>query len=140
MLNSYTLLKYYTNQFFWSRNIHKHIYVDMSFFLLCKCNNLVHTPFPIVPFPLGPDFIFSSVQFSRSVVCDSSQLHWPQHSRPPCPSPTPWVYSNSCPLSQWCHPTISSSLTTNKILNLFRFINMQAYEFSLNNWKSKNYK
>ena len=43
-------------------------------------------------------------------MCDSSQLHWPQHSRPPCPSPTPWVYSNSCPLSQWCHPTILSSV------------------------------
>ena len=50
-----------------------------------------------------------SVQFSRSVVSDSL---WPlelQHVRPPCPSPTPRVYSNSCPSSQWCHPAISSS-------------------------------
>ena len=51
----------------------------------------------------------SSVQFSHSVVSDSSQPHGLQHSRPPCPSPTPRVYSNSCPLSWWCHPTISSS-------------------------------
>ena len=41
---------------------------------------------------------------------NSLQLHGLQHARPPCPSPTPGVYSNSCPLSQWCHPTISSSV------------------------------
>ena len=52
----------------------------------------------------------SSVQFSLSVVSDSLQCHGLQHTRPPCPSPTPEVYSNSCPLSRWCHPTISSSL------------------------------
>ena len=52
----------------------------------------------------------SSVLFSCSVMSDSLQPHEPQHSRPPCPSPTPWLYSNSCPLSQWCHPTISSSV------------------------------
>ena len=51
-----------------------------------------------------------SVQFSRSLVSDSLQPHEPQHARPPCPSPTPRVYPNSCPLSQWCHPTISSSV------------------------------
>ena len=51
-----------------------------------------------------------SVQFSHSVMSDSLQPHGLQHSRPPCPSPTPGVYSNSCPLSQWCHPTISSSV------------------------------
>ena len=53
---------------------------------------------------------FSSVQFSRSVVCNSLQPHEPQHSRPPCPSPTPRVYPNLCPLSWWCPPTISSSV------------------------------
>ena len=52
----------------------------------------------------------NSVQFSRSVVSDSLPPHEPQHARPPCPSPTPRVYSNSCPLSRWCHPTISSCL------------------------------
>ena len=55
-------------------------------------------------------FILSSVQFSSSVVSDSLWPHEPQHARPPCPSPTPGVYSNSCPLSQWCHLTISSSV------------------------------
>ena len=53
---------------------------------------------------------FKSVQFSRSVMSDSLQPHGPQHTRPPCPSPTPGVYSNTCPLSRWCHPTISSSV------------------------------
>ena len=53
---------------------------------------------------------FSSVQFSRSVVSDSLRPHESQHTRPPCPSLTPRVYSNSCPSSQWCHPTISSSV------------------------------
>ena len=50
------------------------------------------------------------VQFSRSVMSDSLQPHESQHTRPPCPSPTPRVYPNSCPLSWWCHPTISSSV------------------------------
>ena len=52
----------------------------------------------------------SSVQFSCSVVSDSLRLHGLQHVRSPCPSPTPGVYSNSCPSSQWCHPAISSSV------------------------------
>ena len=49
-------------------------------------------------------------QFSRSVMSSSLQPHELQHARPPCPSLTPGVYPNSCPLSQWCHPTISSSV------------------------------
>ena len=53
---------------------------------------------------------YSSVQFSRSVVSDSLRPHESQHARPPCPSPTPRVHSDSCPLSQWCHPAISSSV------------------------------
>ena len=53
---------------------------------------------------------FSSVQFSRSVVSDSLWPHEPQHTRPPCPSPTPRVYPNSCTSSWWCHPAISSSV------------------------------
>ena len=53
---------------------------------------------------------FSSVQFSCSVMSDSLRPHGLQHTRPPCPSPTPGVSSNSCPLSWWCHPTISFSV------------------------------
>ena len=52
----------------------------------------------------------NSVQFSCSVMSDSLRLHGLQHARPTCPSPTPGVYPNSCPLSWWCHPTISSSV------------------------------
>ena len=59
---------------------------------------------PVEQFPI----VFSSV--SRSVVSNSLQPHGLQHARPPCPSPTPGVYSNSCPLSWWCHPAISSSV------------------------------
>ena len=51
-----------------------------------------------------------SVQFSHSVVSDSLWPHVPQNARPPCPSPTPGVHPNLCPLSWWCHPTISSSV------------------------------
>ena len=54
--------------------------------------------------------VFSSVQFSCSVVSDSLWPHELQHARPPCPSPTPGVHSNSCPSSQWCHPAVSSSV------------------------------
>ena len=52
-------------------------------------------------------FHSTSVQFSRSVVFDSFRPHKLQHTRPPCQSPTPGVHSTSCPLSWWCHPTIS---------------------------------
>ena len=52
---------------------------------------------------------FSSVQFSRSVVSNSLQPHESQNARPPSPSPTPGIYSDSCPSSRWCHPAISSS-------------------------------
>ena len=58
--------------------------------------------------PVSPDC--TSVQFSRSVVSNSLRPHESQHARPPCPSPTPRVHSDSSPLSQWCHPVISSSV------------------------------
>ena len=58
------------------------------------------------------DTYISSVQFSCSVVSDSWQHHGLQHARLPCPSPTPRAYSNSCPLSWWCHPTTSSSFVS----------------------------
>ena len=53
---------------------------------------------------------FSSVQFSHSVVSNSLQTYETQHARPPYPSPTARVYPNPCPLSLWCHPTISSTV------------------------------
>ena len=58
--------------------------------------------------PLAPPG--SSVHFSCSVISDSLRHHGLQHTRPPCPSPIPRACSNSCPLSWWCHPTISSSV------------------------------
>ena len=64
-------------------------------------------------------YILSSVQSSCSVMSDSLRPHALQHSRPPCPSPTPRVYSNSCPLSRWCHPTISSSVVPFSCLQSF---------------------
>ena len=71
-------------------------------------------------YPLGhlwsPFFL---VQFSHSVVFNSLWPHGLQHARPPCPSPTPGACSNSCPSSQWCHPTISSSVIPISCLHCF---------------------
>ena len=61
-------------------------------------------------YPHSKLFPISSVQFSHSVVSDSLQPHELQHTRPPCPSATPGVHPNPCPLSRCCHPTISSSV------------------------------
>ena len=60
--------------------------------------------------PPWKSLISESVQFSHSVVSSSFKPHGLQHARLPCPSPTPGACSNSCPWSQWCHPTISSSV------------------------------
>ena len=60
--------------------------------------------------PHSRHLLFQSVQFSNSVVSDSLGPHESQHARPPCPSPTPRVLSDSHPSSQWCHPAISSSV------------------------------
>ena len=65
---------------------------------------------PFLSLKLGLPNCFPSVQFRRSVVSDSLWPHEPQHARPPCPSPTPGVYQYPSPSSQWCHPTISSSV------------------------------
>ena len=79
--------------------------------LSCTLKKNTHTCFP-----MGKSSVIwlwqntGSVQFSRSVVSDSLQPHESQHTRPPCPSPTPGVHSDSCPSSQWCHPAISSSV------------------------------
>ena len=73
---------------------------------------------------------FSSVQFSRSVVSDSLRPHESQHTRPPCPSSTPGVHSNSCPSSRWCHPAISplsspspSAANSSQHQGLFQWVN-----------------
>ena len=72
----------------------------IHFFIITQNNN--HT--------VQPKDCFSSVQFSRSVMSDSLWLHESQHTRLPCPSPTPGVHPNSCASSWWCHPAISSSV------------------------------
>ena len=64
-------------------------------------------------------FLLPSVQFSGSIVSDSLRSHGLKHARPPCPSPIPGVYSNSCPLSWWCHPAISSSVVPFSCLQSF---------------------
>ena len=71
--------------------------------------------------------LFSSVQFSRSVVSDSLQPHESQHARLPCPSPTPGVHSDSHPSSQWCHPAISSSVV--KRLDLIECLKNYGWRF-----------
>ena len=85
--------------------------------LSCVIINLQGSPiFFCLQSPSGINYLttyfvpFSSVPFSHSVVSDSFRPHESQHARPPCPSPTPRVYSNSCPSNQWRHPAISSSV------------------------------
>ena len=64
----------------------------------------------MLPWQLPNCFPCLSVQFSHSVMSNSLKPHWLQHARLPCQSPTPGVFLNSCSLSWWCHPTISSSV------------------------------
>ena len=66
--------------------------------------------FSVFDIEVNEKFIYFAVQFNHSVVSDSLQLHGVQQARLPCPSPTPRACSNSCPLSWWCHPTISPSV------------------------------
>ena len=79
-------------------------------FISPECPALADGFFITVPHGKHTRVGFSSVEFSRSVMSDSLRPHESQYARPPCPSPTPRVYSNSCPLSHWCHPVISSSV------------------------------
>ena len=69
---------------------------------------------------------FSSVQFSRSVMSDSLQPHGWQYTRLPHPSPTPGACSNSCPSSQWCHSTISSSVIPSSHLQSFPIFSSES--------------
>ena len=75
---------------------------------------------------------WSSVQFCHSVMSNSLQPHGLQHTRPPCPSPTPRVYLNSCPLSQRCHPTISYSVVPfSSLPSIFTSIRVFSDEYVL---------
>ena len=74
-----------------------------------KCTNTLSLETQNLPFCFQ-SMVLSSVQLSRSVVSNSLRPHELQHTRPPCPSPTPGVHSNSRPSSRWCHPAISSSV------------------------------
>ena len=74
----------------------------LAIFITCQNATLIFILFLMVS--------LDTVQFSRSVVSDSLRPHEPQHTRPSCLSPTTGVYPNPCPLSWWCHPTISSSV------------------------------
>ena len=78
------------------------------------------------------------VQFSCSVVSNSLWPHESQHARPPCPSPTAGVYPNPCPLSRWCHPTISSSVIPLLLLpSIFPSIRVFSNESALHIWWPK---
>ena len=74
---------------------------------------------------------FSSVQFSHSVMMDSLRPHETQHIRPPCPSPTPGVHPNSCPLNRWCHPNISSCRPLLLLPSIFPRIRVFSNESAL---------
>ena len=73
----------------------------------------------------------SSVQFSHSVMSDSLWPHEMKHARPPCPSPTPKVHPNPCPLSQWCHPTILPSVVLLLLPSIFPRIRVFSNESAL---------
>ena len=84
----------------------------------CWCS-LKPKSFNSIKSSLSIFFFQFSIQFSCSVVSDSLRPHGLQHARLPCPSPTSGVYSNSCPLSRWYHPTISSSVVPFSCLQSF---------------------
>ena len=94
-----------------------YVFVYLSFQIFEFVNLALKFAGPLLLNPLVPScnfqgLQFSSVQFSRSVVSNSLRPHESQHARPPCPSLNPGVHSNSCPSSQWCHPAISSFVTS----------------------------
>ena len=94
-------------------------------------------------------WLISLVQFSRSVLSDSLRPHESQHARPPCPSQTPGVYSNSCPSSRWCHPPISSSVVPfpSQHQGLFQWVSsshevakvLEFLNFSVSPWTLTTY-
>ena len=101
-------------EFFQKLFLHLFRWSNDSYSLVCKCVSLCFicwwwTILALLgSFPLDYSVQFS--QFSCSVMSDSLWPHESQHTRPPCPSPSPGVHPDSCPSSQWCHPAISSSV------------------------------
>ena len=106
------------------KSTHKKLIISLSYppfffaaILMAKSWVIFYFSFYLIwPLLINNHFIliqvtFNSVQFSHSVVSDSLRRHELQHTRPPYLSPTPGIYSNSCPSSRWCHPAISSSVT-----------------------------
>ena len=91
--------------------------------------NKLYLSIPISQF-ISPPPLSSLVQFSSSVMSNSLRHLELQHARPPCPSPTPRVYSNPCPLSRWCHPTISSSVKVRFSSRLQSFPASGAFQMS----------
>ena len=85
--------------------------MEFSFFFFFSASIYILTATQFVEKTLFSPVNCLSVQFSRSLMSDSLRPHELQHASPPCPSPTPGVHPNSCLLSQWCHPTISSSVS-----------------------------
>ena len=108
----------YTNSIFFLLNLHKRNLVRPILSLLCKFNisvtfppnNREHFIHFITCTILACCMGISSVQFSCSFMSDSLRPHESQHARPPCPSPSPRVHSNSRPSSRLCHPAVSSSV------------------------------
>ena len=87
--------------------------IVLLFLILIADNTATEVKWPYILWyiaTLPGTYLNETVQFSHLVVSSSLRPHGLQPSRPPCPSLTARVYSNSCPLSQWCHPTISSSV------------------------------
>ena len=99
----------------WINRIHlDKIWINVLFWLI-KCLTFwllyINSPLHSTLYDSSYTFKVPSVQFSSvTQPCPTLRPHESQHARPPCPSPTPRVYSNPCPLGQWCHPTISSSV------------------------------
>ena len=107
-LNNLSALNYHL-EYRWFSSLSDFVFVNWP-----TCYNLFGSPKSKLK---SPSWSFTDMsvsqsvsQLSHSVVSDSLWLHGPQHTRPPCPSPTPRVYTNSYPLSRWCHTTISSSV------------------------------
>ena len=82
-------------------------------------NPIFHITFQTYKFWYSRHWHCTPVQFSCSVLSNSLRPHEPQHARPPCPSPTPGVHPNPCPLCRWCHPVISSSVDSSSHLQSF---------------------